>query len=159
MAEATIAAFEDHGTVSRTVDTGIEQADRVMDNLRAVGVDMDEVGHTLEDQGVDGFHQSFAHLLTTLRGKARQVSFAGAHPTAPNNAGQTAPPLAPPDQGQGAKGLGQGQQGPNIGVQIQNMHVQNGDGRTEDFDKLVTIRDRHGPDKTEVSHGDRRHRQ
>jgi hypothetical protein len=56
------------------------------------------------------------------------VGFAGAHPTAPNNAGQTAPPLAPPDQGQGAKGLGQGQQGPNIGVQIQNMHVQNGDG-------------------------------
>lgn len=56
------------------------------------------------------------------------LGFAGAHPTAPNNAGQTAPPLAPPDQGQGAKGLGQGQVGPNIGVQIQNTHVQNGDG-------------------------------
>ena len=27
---------------------------------------MEEVGHTLEDRGVDGFHQSFAHLLTTL---------------------------------------------------------------------------------------------
>ena len=27
MAEATITAFEDHGTVARTVDTGIEQAD------------------------------------------------------------------------------------------------------------------------------------
>ena len=74
MAEATIAAFQDHGTVSRTVDTGVEQADRVMHDLKAVGVDMDEVGHTLEDRGVDGFHQSFAHLLTTLRGKARQLT-------------------------------------------------------------------------------------
>jgi transaldolase len=74
MAEATIAAFEDHGAVSRTVDTGVEHADRVMDDLRAVGVDMEEVGHTLEDRGVDGFHQSFAHLLTTLRGKAHELA-------------------------------------------------------------------------------------
>ena len=74
MAEATIAAFEDHGTVSRTVDAGVEQADRVMHDLNAAGVDMDDVGHTLEDHGVDSFHQSFAHLLTTLRGKARQLT-------------------------------------------------------------------------------------
>lgn len=72
MAEATIAAFEDHGAVSRTVDAGVEQADRVMHDLRAVGVDMDDVGHTLEHRGVEAFHQSFAHLLTTLRGKARE---------------------------------------------------------------------------------------
>jgi hypothetical protein len=35
---------------------------------------------------------------------------------------------ASPSNGENTKGLGQGQQGPNIGVQIQNMHVQNGDG-------------------------------
>ena len=48
---------------------------RVMHDLRAVGVDMDDVGHTLEDQGVAGFHQSFADLLITLR---RQGTPAGA---------------------------------------------------------------------------------
>ena len=42
--------------------------------MRAVGVDMEEVGHTLEDRGVDGFHQSFAHLLTALRGKAHELA-------------------------------------------------------------------------------------
>ena len=42
--------------------------------LRAVGVDMDDVGRTLEDQGVAGFHQSFADLLITLRGKAHQLA-------------------------------------------------------------------------------------
>ena len=35
--EATIAAFEDHGTLARTVDTGIEQAERVMHDLRRSG--------------------------------------------------------------------------------------------------------------------------
>ena len=45
-----------------------------MQNLRAVGVDMDDVGRTLEDQGVAGFHQSFADLLITLRDKAHQLA-------------------------------------------------------------------------------------
>ena len=35
--EATIAAFEDHGTLARTVDTGIEQAERVMHDLAGGG--------------------------------------------------------------------------------------------------------------------------
>jgi transaldolase len=74
MAEATITAFENHGTVARTIDTGIEGATHVMQKLRAVGVDMDDVGRTLEDQGVAGFHQSFADLLITLRDKAHQLA-------------------------------------------------------------------------------------
>ncbi|BBY45206.1 transaldolase [Mycolicibacterium celeriflavum] len=74
MAETTIAAFEDHGTVTRTLDTGIAEATRVMHDLRVVGVDMDDVGHSLEDEGVAGFHRSFADLLDTLRDKARQLT-------------------------------------------------------------------------------------
>jgi len=45
-----------------------------MQDLRAVGIDMDDVGRTLEDQGVAGFHQSFTDLLTTLRAKAHQLA-------------------------------------------------------------------------------------
>ena len=74
MAESTITAFEDHGAVARTIDTAMAEATRVMDDLRTVGVDMDDVGRRLEDQGVDGFHQSFADLLITLRGKAHQLA-------------------------------------------------------------------------------------
>ena len=74
MAEATIAAFEDHGTVSRSVDVDVEQADRVMQDLATVGVDMDEVGRTLEGRGVDGFHKSFAQLLNTLRDRAHELA-------------------------------------------------------------------------------------
>jgi transaldolase len=72
--EATIAAFEDHGTMARTIDRGVEDAGVVMDRLAEVGVDMDDVGRTLEDQGVASFHQSFAHVLQVLESKARQLA-------------------------------------------------------------------------------------
>jgi transaldolase len=72
--EATIAAFEDHGTLARTIDSGVHDAGTVMDRLAEVGVDMDDVGRTLEDQGVASFHQSFAHVLQALEHKARQLA-------------------------------------------------------------------------------------
>jgi transaldolase len=72
--EATITAFEDHGTIARTVDSGVAHAEAVMDRLAKVGVDMDDVGRTLEDQGVASFHQSFAHVLQALESKARQLA-------------------------------------------------------------------------------------
>jgi len=72
--EATIAAFEDHGTLARSIDRGVDHACAVMDKLAEVGVDMDDVGRTLEDQGVAGFHQSFAHVLRVLETKARQLA-------------------------------------------------------------------------------------
>jgi transaldolase len=72
--ETTIAAFEDHGTLARTLDTGVDHAEAVMDRLAEVGVDMDDVGRTLEDQGVASFHQSFAHVLQALEHKARQLA-------------------------------------------------------------------------------------
>ena len=74
MAESTITAFEDHGAIARTIDTGIGEATRVMHNLSAVGVDMDDVGRTLEDQGVAGFHKSFADLLDHIGRQSRQLA-------------------------------------------------------------------------------------
>src|SRR5204862_5297168 len=72
--ETTIAAFEDHGTIARTIDRDADEAAAVLDRLAGVGVDMDDVGLTLEDQGVAGFHESFAHLLATLDTKARHLA-------------------------------------------------------------------------------------
>ena len=72
--EPTIAAFEDHGTLARSIDRGVDDASAVMDQLAGVGVDMDDVGRTLEDQGVASFHQSFAHVLQVLETKARQLA-------------------------------------------------------------------------------------
>jgi transaldolase len=72
--EATIAAFEDHGTLARTIDSGVDDAEAVMRTLAEIGVDLDDVGRTLEDQGVASFHESFAHVLDALGAKARQLA-------------------------------------------------------------------------------------
>ncbi len=72
--EPTIAAFEDHGSLARTLDTGVQEAAEVMRRLDTAGVDMDDVGLTLENEGVAGFHQSFQQILAGLAAKAHQLS-------------------------------------------------------------------------------------
>ncbi len=72
--EATIAAFEDHGTLARTIDAGADEASAALDALATLGVDMEDVGLTLESQGVASFHESFAHVLDTLDTKARRLA-------------------------------------------------------------------------------------
>jgi transaldolase len=72
--EATIAAFNDHGTLARTIDTGVDEAVEAMRRLAAVGVDLDDVGLSLEDQGIAGFHASTQQVLDALAAKARQLS-------------------------------------------------------------------------------------
>jgi transaldolase len=72
--EPTIAAFENHGSLARTLDTRAQEAAEVMRRLAAVGVDMDDVGRTLEDKGIAGFHDSFQHMLAALAAKAHQLT-------------------------------------------------------------------------------------
>ena len=72
--ETTITAFTDHGTLARTIDTGVDEAAETMRRLAAVGVDLDDVGLSLENQGIAGFHASTQQVLTALAAKARQLS-------------------------------------------------------------------------------------
>lgn len=72
--ETTISAFEDHGILARTLDTGLAQADAVMQRLAAAGIDMDDVGRTLEQEGVTSFIKSFDEVLAALDAKARQLT-------------------------------------------------------------------------------------
>ena len=71
--EATIEAFEDHGTVSASVETDVDGAARTLERLAAIGVDMADVGRTLEDEGVAAFAKSFDGLLDTLSTKQRHL--------------------------------------------------------------------------------------
>jgi transaldolase len=60
---ATLAAFQDHGTVARTVDTGLEEAERVIRDLQTLGIDVDVVCNELLAAGVESFNQSMNSLL------------------------------------------------------------------------------------------------
>jgi transaldolase len=71
--EVTIRAFEDHGRVARTLDARVADARDVMATLATIGVDMDDVGLTLEEEGVESFHQSFQHVLSALETTSQRI--------------------------------------------------------------------------------------
>jgi transaldolase len=70
MPDDTITAFIDHGTLARTVDAGIDEAEGTWAALAAAGVDMDDVADTLEREGVATFQKSFDQLIDALTAKA-----------------------------------------------------------------------------------------
>jgi transaldolase len=74
MPDATLDDFLDHGIVARTVDKTASQAEKVLDDLGEVGVDMADVSQRLEDEGVAAFAKSFDELLQRLTDKANTLS-------------------------------------------------------------------------------------
>ena len=67
--DATFDAFDDHGTVGRTIDVDIDAARTTWSRLAEVGVDMADVARKLEDEGVQAFQRSFVELSDALRAK------------------------------------------------------------------------------------------
>jgi transaldolase len=61
-----LEAFEDHGTVARTVDADPSAAHGVLRDVATAGVDLDDVARVLEDEGVSAFVKSFDELLGSL---------------------------------------------------------------------------------------------
>jgi transaldolase len=73
MPDATLDAFDDHGTVARTVDADFESAQKVLDDLAKVGVDLDDITKVLEDEGVASFSKSFDDLIGALQTKVDAI--------------------------------------------------------------------------------------
>ena len=80
MPDATVAAFEDHGTVARTVDQQLDVARAELAGLANVGVDLADVARVLEDEGVSSFAKSFDELMQSLEDKANALH-SGSGPT------------------------------------------------------------------------------
>jgi transaldolase len=71
--DATLDAFDDHGTVARTIDADLPGAHDVWDRIGAI-IDLDDVGRTLEEEGVASFAKSFDELLGVLGDKAGELA-------------------------------------------------------------------------------------
>jgi transaldolase len=63
----TLHAFAHHGRVARTLDVGVDEARRLLEQLAHAGVDYDDVTATLERNGVQAFAKSFDGLLQRIR--------------------------------------------------------------------------------------------
>ncbi|HMK10924.1 MAG TPA: transaldolase family protein, partial [Acidimicrobiales bacterium] len=74
MPDHTIEMFNDHGTVARTVDARVEEAERDWDALARFDIDVDDVARVLEDEGLAAFTKSFDELLTALQTKADEIA-------------------------------------------------------------------------------------
>jgi transaldolase len=71
--EKTLRAFQHHGKAHTTIDTGIGDAQRLLELLAKAGIDYDDVTATLERQGVAAFEKSFAQLLEQIGAAAGEV--------------------------------------------------------------------------------------
>jgi transaldolase len=71
--DATLVAFEDHGTVARTVDADLPGAHLLWESVGAL-VDLDDVAETLEREGVASFMKSFDDLLEVLEKKSADLA-------------------------------------------------------------------------------------
>jgi transaldolase len=72
MPDSTLAAARDHATAERSIDRDVEQARAVLEHIRKVGVDADEITlRQLVDEGVKAFADSFEALIDTIEGKIR----------------------------------------------------------------------------------------
>jgi transaldolase len=67
--DATLEAFDDHGTIARTVDADPDGDRALLARISEAGIDMDDVARTLEEQGVAAFRDSFASLMTAIESK------------------------------------------------------------------------------------------
>ncbi|KAJ8634014.1 hypothetical protein MRB53_027350 [Persea americana] len=73
MPDNALLAFIDHGTVSRTIDSNLSEAEGIYSALEKIGIDWSEVGSLLELEGVESFKKSFDSLLTSLQEKAASL--------------------------------------------------------------------------------------
>jgi transaldolase len=70
MPEQTLDAVSDHGEIrGDTVRASYQVAREVFDSLARVGVEMDDVGRVLEDEGVEKFATSWVDLLGSVEAK------------------------------------------------------------------------------------------
>jgi transaldolase len=74
MPEETITAYQDHGDPQPRLASGLEDAHRVFEELRAAGIDYDDVTDTLEREGVQKFSDAFAELLQALGAKQESLA-------------------------------------------------------------------------------------
>jgi transaldolase len=69
----TLEAFLDHGEARASLGEGMDAARAVMADLARVGIDMDAVTETLQEDGVRKFADAFDKLMGAIDAKREQL--------------------------------------------------------------------------------------
>jgi transaldolase len=65
----TLDAYRDHGHPQQSLEEGLDEAYQVLDNLPAIGIDLNAVTEQLVREGVEKFSASFEKLMESLKEK------------------------------------------------------------------------------------------
>ena len=71
---ATLTAFMDHGTLAETITKDIAQAQKDVDVLETLGIDLDEITEKLQADGVKAFEDSFISLEKSIETKRAAIA-------------------------------------------------------------------------------------
>lgn len=75
MPQETLEAYREEGQPAARLTEGLDEAHRVLDDLKALGLSLDEGAQRLEDEGITKFTGPFDSLMETLA-KAREEALA-----------------------------------------------------------------------------------
>lgn len=70
----TLDAYRDHGEVKSSLTSDLEKAQRDLEALRSLGVELDQITEDLQAEGVAKFAEPFDNLLATLEAKVTILS-------------------------------------------------------------------------------------
>ncbi len=68
---ATIDAFRDHGVAADTLRKKVDEAEQMLQDLKAAGVDMEEVAGQLEKEGIEKLRTPYQKLLAAISDKIK----------------------------------------------------------------------------------------
>ncbi|MCS6960763.1 MAG: transaldolase [Pseudanabaenaceae cyanobacterium SKYGB_i_bin29] len=76
MPPETIAACIDHCDVETRIEMGLDEAQKVLQELTDLGINLDQVMYELQVEGIDKFVQPFTSLMNSLTEKVNQLQVA-----------------------------------------------------------------------------------
>lgn len=70
----TIDAFRDHGKVADTISKDIDTSNKVLNDLKNLGIDIDTITQRLENEGIEKFNKAYEQLLKSIADQKRKKS-------------------------------------------------------------------------------------
>lgn len=70
----TIEAFRDHGEAKNVLETDIDNAKHVLNELKNAGINIDEITQQLEDEGVEKFNKPYNKLMDAIEKQRKQLA-------------------------------------------------------------------------------------
>ncbi|HEY9836203.1 MAG TPA: transaldolase family protein, partial [Vampirovibrionales bacterium] len=71
---ATIEACADHCDVASRIESDVDQAYQLIENLPEFGIDLDQVMAELLEEGIEKFIQPFESLMSSLETKVKNLA-------------------------------------------------------------------------------------